>query len=228
MTALVLAATLTAAGRLVADAPVTPDPETARRWAESELRDPIYHPSFNLLGWLQEKISELLDGLGRASQELTVIQVVAVAVVIVVVVLALYVAGPVRRSRSGPRSHVVLGAEERSAQDLRDAAGRSAAQGRYDDAVIDGYRAIVRSLEERAVLDSRPGRTAHEASTEAARRFPALSERLHRVGRLFDDICYGHTGAVAIDHDVVRTLDRDLLAARPEDPAGVAELVAPR
>lgn len=215
---------------LMGDVPVTPDAETARRWAERELADPIYHPAFNLLGWIMEKLNELLRGLNDAAQSVTWVQVVATILAVVLVVVALYVAGPVRLRRAAGRSgsHVVLGTDARSARVLRDAAARAAEVGDLDAAVLNGYRAIVRSLEERAVLAERPGRTAHEASVEAAARFPALAERLHRAGRLFDDVCYGHAPAVRSDHDELRALDGDIERARPEAATPVHALVAPR
>ena len=219
---------LGSSGLLGGDVPVAPDADTARRWAQSELTDPIYHPSFSILGWIWDKLSALLAGLGRASSELTLLQVLAVVLVVVLVVVAIYVAGPVRRNRSAAQSNVVLGTEVRSANQLREAAARSAERGDFEAAVVDGFRAIVRSLEERVILDPRPGRTAHEAATDAAARFPALADRLHRAGRLFDDVCYGHTGARAPDHELVRALDRDLTDSRPEPVGRDAELVAPR
>ena len=52
-------------------------------------------------------------------------------------------------------------------------------------------RAIVRSLEERALLDPRPGRTADEAAAEAGRALPAHADRLRAAARDFDDVTYG-------------------------------------
>jgi hypothetical protein len=214
-------------GTLGASVPVVPDAGTARRWAQSELTDPIYHPSLNILGWLKEKLGELLSGLSNASTHLSGLQAVAVVLLVAAVVVAIYVAGPVRRNRTARQSHVVLGAEERTARLLREAADRSAANGDFEAAVADGFRAIIRSLEERAVLDPRPGRTAHEAATACAAWFPALADRSHHAGRLFDDVCYGHTGAGASDYEAVRALDRDLADVRPESVDAVAGLVAP-
>ena len=215
---------------VVNDVPVTPDAETARRWAERELSDPIYHPAFNLLGWIMEKLDELLRGLNAAAQSVTWVQVVATLLAVALVIVTLYVAGPVRLRRAAGRdeSHVVLGEDARSARELREAARRAAEAGDLDGAVLNGYRAIVRSLEERAVLEERPGRTAHEASGEAAARFPALAERLHHAGRTFDDVCYGHSPAASSDHDAIRTLDDALAHARPEPLSPVLAPVAPR
>ncbi len=215
---------------LAGDVPVAPDAETARRWAERELSDPIYHPAFNLLGWITEKLTELLRGLNDAAQTVTWVQVVGTLLAVALVIVALYVAGPVRMHRAALRneSHVVLGEDARSARDLRDAAERAAAAGDLDEAVLNGYRAVVRSLEERAVLAERPGRTAHEASEEAAARFPMLADRLHHAGRTFDDVCYGHAAAVRNDHDGLRALDADLARARPESVGPALTPAAPR
>ena len=52
-------------------------------------------------------------------------------------------------------------------------------------------RAIVRSLEERTLLDPRPGRTADEAAAEAGRPLPRHADRLRAAARTFDDVTYG-------------------------------------
>jgi hypothetical protein len=74
---------------------------------------------------------------------------------------------------------------------------------------------VVRSLEERAVLDERPGVTAHEAVEAAALRLPDLVADLRAAGRLFDDVAYGDVPARERDDEALRLLDRDVAAARP-------------
>lgn len=60
----------------------------------------------------------------------------------------------------------------RSAADHRTAAEAHAAAGRWTEAVQERMRAVVRSLEERTLLDPRPGRTADEAAAEASVSLP--------------------------------------------------------
>jgi len=80
---------------------------------------------------------------------------------------------------------------------------------------MDRFRAVVRSLEERVVLDVRPGRTADEAAAVAGVRFPAEAEALRRGARLFDDVCYGDVPAGPDDDARLRDLDQRLRALRP-------------
>jgi hypothetical protein len=77
-------------------------------------------------------------------------------------------------------------------------------------------RAVVRSLEERALLDVRPGRTADEAAAEAGRTLPAHRERLHTAARDFDDITYGGRMATEQSYHHLAELDHDLDSTRPQ------------
>ncbi|HCA84735.1 MAG TPA: hypothetical protein DEQ61_04090, partial [Streptomyces sp.] len=76
-------------------------------------------------------------------------------------------------------------------------------------------RALVRSLEERALLDPRPGRTADEAAAEAGRPLPAHADRLRAAARDFDDVVYGGRHATAETYARLRELDVELQQARP-------------
>jgi hypothetical protein len=76
-------------------------------------------------------------------------------------------------------------------------------------------RAIVRSLEERALLDNRPGRTADEAAAEAGRALPEHTDRLRSAAREFDDVTYGGRRASELSYRRIAELDRDLERTRP-------------
>ena len=76
-------------------------------------------------------------------------------------------------------------------------------------------RAVVRSLEERTLLDPRPGRTADEAAEEAGRSLPAHTGRLRDAARDFDGVAYGGRTATKPSYDSLAALDRDLQRARP-------------
>lgn len=202
----------------VTGVPVVPDAETARRWAHQELADPIYHQRPNLVQivweWVLRQLAEIrasaasLDALG--------LTVVAVTVLLAVVVIALLVAGPVRRARIARRAPVaVLGDDVRSAAELRASADALAGQERWSEAVLDRFRAMIRSLEDRAILDDRPGRTAHEAADLAAVRLPSCGTGLTDAARLFDAVCYGDVAAGPDDDARLRELDARLAATRP-------------
>lgn len=103
----------------------------------------------------------------------------------------------------------------RSTADHRAAAEVHAAAGRWNQAVQERMRAIVHSIEERALLDSRPGRTADEAASEAGRALPAHDTRLRAAARAFDDVTYGGRIADQSSYLALLDLDLDLESAEP-------------
>lgn len=82
-------------------------------------------------------------------------------------------------------------------------------------------RAIVRSLEERALLDPRPGRTADEAAAEAGRALPGHATRLRSAARDFDDVTYGGRTAGQSTYLALRALDTELDEAKPVLPGAL-------
>lgn len=217
---------------VVTEVPVDPDAETARRWAEQELADPIYHHGETLLEvvlrWIREQLAVAQNALSAMDGRSAAL--VLGSVVIVGVVVTLLVVGPVRRSRRSQRSSVeVFVDDNRTAAELRRSADALAAAGRWSEAVLDRFRAILRSLEERAVVDERPGRTAHEAAVQAAEVLPPRAADLHRASRLFDDVCYGDVEAGRDDDAWLRQVDDAVRNTRPVAAAtGSQVLVAPR
>lgn len=201
--------------------PVDPDAPTARRWLQEELTDPVYHQGPGLIerimSWIQEFLGRLLAaGQGVGGLWLAVI---VMAVVALVAGIALYVAGPVRRARRAQRSAEVLGTDVRTADQLRADSRAHADAGRWDEAVLDRFRAIVRALEERAAIDERPGRTADETAREAQARFPAQAGGLDRAAGLFDDVYYGDRAAGPEAYHALAELDGSVRETRPTLPA---------
>lgn len=208
-----------------AGVPVDPDRETAHRWLLEELSRPEYSTEPSLLERLLTWLGDLFDGLTLGAGRFPLAFVVVVVVVLVAAV-AWWVAGPVRLARRRRRSVVVLDGDERTAAELRASADAAAARGDWSAAVLDRFRALVRSLEERVVLDERPGRTAQEAAHDAAARLPVVAAELHDASRLFDDVCYGTLPAGPEDDRHLRDLDERVRGLRPEPltsvgPAGV-------
>ncbi|HEY3439010.1 MAG TPA: DUF4129 domain-containing protein [Actinotalea sp.] len=214
------------------DVPVDPDADTARRWARDELSKAIYHerPSLlmTLLQWIKEQWGQMQDRLGHL--DVGTASIALVGLLLTAGVVAFVVAGPVRRARAARRVSVdVFGDDTRTAAQLRSAAAALAADGLWSQAVLELFRAMLRGLEERAVLDERPGRTAHEAAHEAGLRIPDQAVGLARAGRLFDDVCYGDTEAdrtafewlVGLDEAVAHTRPAGTPAADREDSAMV-------
>lgn len=221
-----LAALARLPGTLLRDVPVDPDAETARSWVEAELADPIYHERQSLLDmalrWLLERWEDAQGAISGVDPVAAALVLGSIVLVGTLVVLA--VAGPVRRGRRLERGSVELFVDDtRTAAELRAAADAHALAGRWSDAVADRFRALLRALEERAVVDERPGKTAHEAALEAGAALPAHAADLLRGSRLFDDVCYGDADASADDDAWLRALDAAVAAARPTHGAALPD-----
>jgi hypothetical protein len=103
----------------------------------------------------------------------------------------------------------------RASHDYRASADAHAARGAWAEAVQDRLRAIVRALEERAILDERAGRTADEAALEAGRHLPQLADALLTAATTFDDVRYGAYPADQSMDQALRDLDDRCAATRP-------------
>lgn len=214
--------------------PLTPDADEARNWAERELEKAIYNdaPSIwdRLLSWLSDLWERIFDANPTLGPVL--MPVIVLLVLALLVGIALLVGGPVRRRRlrQGQRSAEVLDGDERSSSALRAAADAAAAAGDHGTAVLERYRAIVRSLDERAILEDRRGRTAHEAAVAAGARLAPCAADLRRASEMFDGVCYGDLVCTAEDDVWLRGVDRAVAGTKPARTGAIAdgELVAPR
>lgn len=205
------------------DVPVDPDRETAHRWLLEELSRPEYATEPSLLERLIQWFLGLFEDVAVPDVPGWQLALVVVLAAAVVVLVAWWVAGPVRRARRGERrSAVVLEDDARTAAELRAAADAAAGRGDWSTAVLERFRAVVRSLEERVVLEEQPGRTAHEAADAAAARLPGVAADLRRAATLFDDVCYGTLPAGADDDAFLRALDQRAGAERPTAEDGDA------
>ncbi|WP_407317002.1 DUF4129 domain-containing protein [Isoptericola halotolerans] len=207
------------------EVPVVPDRETARDWLVEELAKPEYAQDPSLLMRLLEWILDLFSGIGAVDVSPWRLAVIVAVVLVAVVAVAYFVAGPARLRRHAARGSAVVHEDDaRTADQMRAAADRAADSQDWTLAVLERFRAVVRGLEERVVLDERPGRTAREAAAAASARLPGLGTALHDAAERFDAVCYGHLPAGPDDDAMMRTLDARATETRPA-PA-VAE-VAP-
>lgn len=203
--------------------PVDLGRDEAARLAREELAKQVYReagPSLaeRVVRWLLEQAARLLGDVAGVSPG-GYAGLVAVLLVVVVAVVSLRLRlGPLAR---GARADAALfTGRVRSSAEHRSAADRHAASGEWAEAVRERLRAVVRLLEERAVLDERPGRTADEAAAEAGRSLPGCASGLRRAARLFDDIWYGGRPAGPDADAALRALDDQVRAARPVQPVG--------
>ncbi|MGW3955277.1 DUF4129 domain-containing protein [Streptomyces sp. NPDC004752] len=198
--------------------PVTVPRDPAREAARRELAKRMYHE--NDPSPLQRAMNAFWDWLGRVLDTAAsatpggILGLVVVVLAVVAVLAALWwrLGTPRRSPVSVP---ALFDDRPRSAAEHRAAAEAHAAQGHWNQAVQERMRAIVRALEERALLDVRPGRTADEAASEAGRALPAHTDRLRAAAREFDDVTYGGRRAGRQAYDRLAELDHDLERAKP-------------
>ncbi|MEV7670747.1 DUF4129 domain-containing protein [Streptomyces sp. NPDC088752] len=213
------AATALTRPRADGDVPVDISRVPAREAAERELSDPRYHENDpSLLQRGLDRFWEWLDDLfGSASQAAPggVLGLVVIVLAVVALVAALWWRLGTPRRTSSTTGDSLFADGPRSARDHREAAARHASAGRWNEAVQERMRAVVRSLEERALLDSRPGRTADEAAAEAGRSLPAHADGLRLAVRAFDDVTYGGRTADEAAYRRVEELDTALERTRP-------------
>jgi hypothetical protein len=200
---------------VISEVPIDVGRDEARDAAARELSDPAYQgaePSWFtkalrwVVDWVNDQISAIAD-------------VVPGGLFGVVVLLALIVAGIVAiRLRVGSMARNagvrVFEGRKLTAADHRHAAEAAAAQGNLAEAVRERFRAIVRGLEERGVLDERSGRTVDEVAREAGARLPDYANALRAAARVFDDVWYGGHPATASNYQRLSELDLSLDGAR--------------
>ena len=224
MTLLATGPTTGLTSALLAGAPLQPSAEEARRAAERELSQQVYRQAEP--GLLQRLVDAVLDALSRVQGpsgggvlQVVVVVLLVVAVLVAVLVLARRTGGAAVRAAGAGAASLTGPA---SADELRANARRAVQEGRYDDAVLDGFRALVRSLQDRDLVPSAPGLTASEAARAASAELPGLAARLTAAAGLFDGVLYGDRRATADDAAATTSLDADAAATRPAASTGAA------
>jgi hypothetical protein len=188
------------------------DRDAARDAAQHELNKPIYPR-----GSLTDQLLRLLDDLlfkimsGGASVPggwltITVLLLLVAAAVFV----AVRVARRTMRTNRGRQSGL-FGSVEMSSAQHRAAAEQAAAQGDWASAIKHRLRAVARHLEEAAVLNPVPGRTATELARDAGQVIPGLSVELRRAAVAFNDVTYGERPGTEPGYRMIADLDDHLL-----------------
>lgn len=199
--------------------PLTVPRDPAREAARRELSKRMYHeddPSLfqRALDAFWDWLGKLFNAASTATPGGTLGLVVIILAVIAVLAALWWRLGTPRRQPTS--SAALFDDRPRSAADHRATAEAHAAQGHWNQAVQERMRALVRALEERALLDVRPGRTADEAAAEAGRALPAHTDRLRTAARDFDDVTYGGRSATEQSYHRIAELDGDLERTKPQ------------
>ncbi|NEB06122.1 DUF4129 domain-containing protein [Streptomyces sp. SID13726] len=198
--------------------PVTIPRDPAREAARRELSKRMYHE--NDPSWFQRALNAFWDWVDKLFNTAASATPGGPLGLVVVILAVLLVAGALwwrlgTPHRGATSSAALFDDRPRSAADHRAAAEAHAAQGHWNQAVQERMRAIVRSLEERTLLDIRPGRTADEAAAEAGRALPSHADRLRSAARDFDDVTYGGRAASEPSYHRIAELDHDLERTKP-------------
>ena len=205
---------------MASEPPVLPGAEEARRWAAEELSQAEYRDAAP--GWLEtlwENFVEWFSSLdGSAGAGSTVPSPVIGIVIAVIIAAAVVIAKPRLNPKARRAKEVFEPASVLTAADYRQRAEMYAAAGNWGDAVVDRFRAMVRSAEDRAILDPQPGRTADEVARDLALPFSGEARRLVRASATFDAVRYGNTAADAADYQAMAGVDNALEALKPVRP----------
>lgn len=208
--------------------PLLPDEPEAREWVLHELSKQEYQqakPNFveEFFAWLWEQLANLISGGGFSGSGINPWAIVLL-VVLIALIAGLVLLGRPRAiaRRAAKPGAVFLEDDPRSATELRHAAEAAAAQGDWNLAIAERFRAISRSLSDRTLIALRPGTTAQGVAIAAVRVFPNEAGELHRGADRFDEVRYLNIRGTRDGYEALRALDDRLESSRPD----IAELVA--
>jgi len=197
------------------DPPLDPSGSQARDQLRRELLHPEYHQQNvfqQVLDWLQRKIS---GGLGDASHASPLSTLMAMVILLALVLALAWLASRARlTARENDETRAVLTEEVVTADELRLRAQAAFDAGRFEEAVVEAFRAVAVRQVERGRLSDTPGATAHEVAEDLAREYDRLADRVHECARRFDEVLYGDRPATRDQAAAVLALDDDLMARR--------------
>jgi hypothetical protein len=199
--------------------PVTPDRDEARRWAIEELSNPRYPDATP--GWLEQMWRDFMDwlssldgGSGTGPNPAVPLMVV---LALVLIIAAIVFVRPRLNARRAKESEDLYGDDHSvDAKGYRVRAASAADGGNWPAAVVDQFRALVRSAEERDIIDARAGRTADEAAAQLGGVFGTAQTKLIAAAGIFDAVRYGEHPATRADYESIRELDVELLGLKPD------------
>jgi hypothetical protein len=191
--------------------------DSARQAAERELIKPEYHHVKPLMvrayEWLFEHLARLISQAAEAAPGGAFGLAGIVLVLVGIAVLVRYRLGPL--ASSARRQAVFDPTRPLTAAEHRATAVAAADAADWVTAVRERFRALVRELEERGLVEPRAGRTADEAVAEVAALLPAAAQQLRQAATWFDDIVYGGRTATQDSYRTVAAADDIARESRP-------------
>jgi hypothetical protein len=101
-----------------------------------------------------------------------------------------------------------------SAVELRARAEAALEAGRFEEAVVDGFRALAVRQVERGRLADLPGTTAHEVAETLAQEYAVAADRVRASALVFEAVLYGHRPATREQAVAVLAADDELVVRR--------------
>jgi hypothetical protein len=203
-------ALLPAVALRLADPPLDPSGDEARALLRRELAKPEYNET-DLVERIQRWLSRLIDdGVGAAHDFPPLGTFAAIVVFLLLASGAGLLVSRARRTAGSRADRApALTDEGISAAQLRSRAEAALAEGRHDDALVDGFRALAVRQVERGRIEDLPQATAHELAAALGGEFPAQRPRVELTADLFDAVLYG-------DHPATREQAVEVLALDDE------------
>lgn len=211
---------------------VTPDDDEARRWLLDELAKGQYQEAEpNILERIATAILEWLGSIFAGLQPLeagpgTLILVLGAVAVVAVAVWLIKPRLNARRSVSA--AGLFAGTSVLTATEHRQLATAAAGSTEWDVALTERLRAVIRSAEERGIIDRQPGRTAGETGVQLRVAFGPQGDGTRWLADRFNEVHYGNRAADESDYLRATAIDDALTVARPAARQSPPDLVAPR
>jgi hypothetical protein len=197
--------------------------DAAHDAAQQELGKPIYPKTSlteRLFDWIDELLYKIMaEGSSVPGGWFTV--TVLILLLVVAVIVAIRVAMRTMRTNRGGGG-ALFGNQELSAAQHRATAELCAAQGDWAAAIRHRLRAVARQLEETAVLNPVPGRTATELARDAGAAIPGLSGELRSAAEAFNDVTYGERPGTEAGYRLIVALDEHLRSHQSTGVDGAA------
>lgn len=168
------------------------------------------------MGRLLERIWQAISGSEIDGAQMPLVgRIIVIAALLLLILFMLWLLRALWRQRRRPHATEALFEEILASADHAERAREAAAQGEWNRAVLEEFRALIRQLDEFGLLADYPGLTAQEAAQEAFKglRSPAqhqhvrefrspkaLETELGYAASLFDQVRYTGHRAQAEDY----------------------------
>ena len=195
--------------------PLVPSPSQAHELLRRELLRPEYqeqNPIRRLLAWLDRVLGRGAD----AAAGLDLVSLVAVGLIVLLLLVALgWLLSRLRRDVRSPRARgVVEAGGPQDPREVRRRAEAAFAEGRHDDAVVEGFRALALREAREGRIDDVASATAAEVAAAVGRAHPQARAEVDGAARSFEAVLYGHRPATAAQARAVLDLDLRLAGVR--------------